>query len=58
LTRRALPDEGNALDTYNGGVNCHSSKDGRPKQMFIGWMAYTRSGSIMTVMPSPSAAAR
>jgi hypothetical protein len=28
--------------TYNGGVNCHSSKDGRPKQMFIGWMAYTR----------------
>jgi len=30
------------LSTYNGGVNCHSSKDGRPKQMFIGWMAYTR----------------
>jgi len=29
-------------DTYNGGVNCHSSKNGRPKQMFIGWMAYTR----------------
>ena len=28
--------------TYNGGVNCHSSKDGRPKQMFIGWMAYMR----------------
>jgi hypothetical protein len=30
-------------DTYNGGVNCHgNSKNGRPKQMFIGWMAYTR----------------
>jgi hypothetical protein len=29
-------------DTYNGGVNCHSSKDGRPKQMFIGWMMYNR----------------
>jgi Putative beta-barrel porin-2, OmpL-like. bbp2 len=28
--------------TYNGGVDCHSRKDGRPKQMFIGWMAYTR----------------
>jgi hypothetical protein len=28
--------------TYNGGVNCHSSKDGKPKQMFIGWMAYMR----------------
>jgi len=28
--------------TYNGGVNCHSSANGRPKQMFIGWMAYTR----------------
>jgi hypothetical protein len=30
------------LSTYNGGVDCHSSKDGRPKQMFVGWMAYTR----------------
>jgi len=28
--------------TYNGGVNCHNSRNGRPKQMFIGWMAYTR----------------
>jgi acyl-CoA-binding protein len=28
--------------TYNGGVDCHSSKDGRPKQMFIGWMSYVR----------------
>ena len=28
--------------TYSGGVNCHNSKNGRPKQDFIGWMAYTR----------------
>ena len=29
-------------DTYNGGVRCHGSNDGRPKQMFAGWMAYAR----------------
>jgi hypothetical protein len=29
-------------DTYNGGVNCHNSKNGLPKQMFAGWMAYDR----------------
>jgi hypothetical protein len=28
--------------TYTGGVNCHNSKNGRPKQMFVGWMAYQR----------------
>jgi putative OmpL-like beta-barrel porin-2 len=28
--------------TYTGGVNCHSSKNGRPKQAFMGWMAYER----------------
>jgi TolA-binding protein len=28
--------------TYSGGVNCHGSKDGKPKQMFIGTMAYAR----------------
>jgi len=28
--------------TYAGGVNCHNSKNGRPKQMFIGTMAYAR----------------
>jgi hypothetical protein len=27
---------------YNGGVNCHSSKEGRPKQSFEGWMMYQR----------------
>jgi hypothetical protein len=35
------PEMGSA-DTYTGGVNCHNSKDGRPKQMFIGTMAYAR----------------
>ena len=29
-------------DTYSGGVNCHSSKNGKPKQSFEGWMAYQR----------------
>jgi hypothetical protein len=28
--------------TYTGGVNCMNSKNGRPKQAFIGWMAYDR----------------
>jgi len=29
-------------DTYNGGVNCHGSKGGRPKQAFLGYMIYDR----------------
>ncbi|MGA3081798.1 MAG: outer membrane beta-barrel protein, partial [Terracidiphilus sp.] len=29
-------------DTYNGGVNCTANKNGRPKQAFLGWMAYNR----------------
>jgi hypothetical protein len=28
--------------TYTGGVNCHNDHNGRPKQDFEGWMAYTR----------------
>jgi hypothetical protein len=28
--------------TYSGGVNCHSAKNGRPKQEFVGWMMYNR----------------
>jgi hypothetical protein len=28
--------------TYSGGVNCHNSKNGKPKQMFVGTMAYAR----------------
>jgi hypothetical protein len=35
------PEMGTA-DSYTGGVNCHSSKNGKPKQMFIGTMAYLR----------------
>lgn len=29
-------------DTYSGGVNCHSSRNGKPKQAFAGWMIYQR----------------
>jgi hypothetical protein len=29
-------------DSYTGGVNCHNSRNGKPKQMFIGTMAYLR----------------
>jgi hypothetical protein len=35
------PEMGTA-DTYTGGVNCHNSHNGKPKQMFIGTMAYAR----------------
>ena len=28
--------------TYTGGVNCHNSANGKPKQAFMGWMGYTR----------------
>ena len=35
------PETGTA-DTYTGGVNCHNSHNGKPKQMFIGTMAYAR----------------
>ncbi len=43
----ALDPQGNSpemgtIDTYSGGVNCHNSKNGRPKQAFMGWMAYNR----------------
>jgi len=37
----ASPEKGTS-STYTGGVNCHNSKNGRPKQDFAGWMAYTR----------------
>jgi hypothetical protein len=37
----ATPEMG-ASSTYSGGVNCHNSRDGRPKQMFAGWMMYNR----------------
>ena len=35
------PEQGTS-DTYSGGVNCHSSANGKPKQSFAGWMAYQR----------------
>jgi len=35
------PEMGTA-DSYTGGVNCHNSHNGKPKQMFIGTMAYAR----------------
>jgi hypothetical protein len=31
-----------SADSYTGGVNCHNSHDGKPKQMFIGTMSYLR----------------
>jgi hypothetical protein len=37
----ASPEKGSD-STYNGGVNCHNSRNGRPKQSFMGWMGYTR----------------
>jgi hypothetical protein len=35
------PEMGTA-DSYSGGVNCHNSKNGKPKQAFAGWMMYQR----------------
>ena len=37
-----LSPEMGTSSTYTGGVNCHNSHDGKPKQMFIGTMAYAR----------------
>jgi hypothetical protein len=39
---KGLSPETGTTDTYNGGVNCHANKNGKPKQAFIGWMAYSR----------------
>jgi hypothetical protein len=35
------PETGSS-STYSGGVNCHNSKNGRPKQDFLGYMIYDR----------------
>ena len=35
------PERGSA-DSYSGGVNCHNSRNGKPKQAFAGWMMYQR----------------
>jgi TolA-binding protein len=37
----ASPEMGSS-STYTGGVHCHNSKGGEPKQMFVGWMMYQR----------------
>jgi hypothetical protein len=37
-----LSPEMGSSSTYSGGVNCHNSANGRPKQAFIGWMMYNR----------------
>jgi hypothetical protein len=42
LNQKGLSPLMGTTDTYNGGVNCHNSKGGRPKQEFVGWMAYNR----------------
>jgi hypothetical protein len=43
LNQKGLsPEMGNGVSTYNGGVNCHNSKNGKPKQEFSGWMSYLR----------------
>jgi hypothetical protein len=42
LNQKGLSPEKGTTDTYNGGVNCHGSKGGRPKQAFTGWMMYNR----------------
>ena len=43
LNQKGLsPVTGNGVSTYNGGVNCHNSHNGRPKQEFEGWMGYLR----------------
>ena len=42
LNQKGLSPEMGTTDTYNGGVNCHNSKNGRPKQAFLGYMIYDR----------------
>jgi len=43
LNKKGLSPLKGTTDSYNGGVNCHgNSKNGRPKQDFIGWMMYNR----------------
>ena len=39
---KGLSPEMGSADSYTGGVNCHNSHNGKPKQMFIGWMSYLR----------------
>jgi len=42
LNPKGLSPEMGTTSSYNGGVNCHSSRHGKPKQSFEGWMMYQR----------------
>jgi hypothetical protein len=42
LNPKGLSPEMGTTDSYNGGVNCHSNANGKPKQAFMGWMMYNR----------------
>jgi hypothetical protein len=39
---KGLSSEFGSADSYTGGVNCHNDHNGKPKQMFVGWMSYLR----------------
>jgi hypothetical protein len=39
---KGLSPEMGTADSYTGGVNCRNSKNGRPKQAFLGYMIYDR----------------
>ena len=39
---KGLSPEMGSADSYTGGVNCHNSHNGKPKQMFVGTMSYLR----------------
>jgi len=42
LNPKGQSPEMGTTDTYIGGVNCHNNHNGRPKQDFLGYMAYDR----------------
>jgi hypothetical protein len=42
LNPKGFSPEKGTTSSYNGGVNCHSSKNGEPKDAFMGWMMYNR----------------
>ena len=42
LNPKGLSPEMGTKSSYNGGVNCFNSHNGKPKEAFIGWMMYNR----------------
>jgi hypothetical protein len=42
LDKLAMTLTGDLGCEYGGGVSCHNSNNGNPKQAFLGWMAYNR----------------